>query len=141
MRLVVIMFALLPGWTTFPLQAQEPTSAVYDYALIKREYIGKNEIFTVTFKNESGKVNRISGYIRPAMDEKSIAVYSYNTANRNYDILEIPIDGIQSIVRSEIQKMIIEDSKPVVTTGGILKAAGITLVVAALALLIFHDKL
>jgi hypothetical protein len=135
------IFAFLLGWIPFCAQAQESQPSAFDYALMKREYIGKNEIFSVTYKNESGKVMRINGYIRPAADEKRVAVYSYNTANRNYDIIEIWISGIQSIVRSEIQKMVVEDSKPVITAGGILKAAGITLIVAALALLIFYEKL
>lgn len=140
MRLVITFYIFFCAWTC-AINAQESLPSAFDYALMKREYIGKNEIFSVTYKNESGKTKHINGYIRPAADDKRIAVYSYNTANRNYDILEIPISEIQSIVRSEIQKITVEDSKPVITAGGILKAAGITLIIAAIALLIFHDKL
>lgn len=139
MRLIIPFYMFFCAWTCSAWAQETQTS--YDYALLKREFIGKNEIFSVTYKNEAGKVLRVSGYIRPAADDKRIAVYSYNTVNRNYDILDISISGIQSIVRSETQKITVTDRKPIITAGGILKAAGITLVIAALALLIFHEKL
>ena len=141
MKPVIIFYIVLLKCCSFAAQAQESTTVVYDYALLKREYIGKNEFFTINYRNESGKTNRVDGYIRTSANENNITVYTYNLTNRNYDLLEIPLSSIQSITRSESQKIVIGDKPKIFTTGSILKAAGIVLISAGLALIVFHDKL
>lgn len=141
MRSVCFFLFILLGWISFTTQAQEIRPGAYDYALMKREFLGKNDIFAVTYKNETGKIVRVEGYIRAASDESNIALYVFNLKNKNYDVMEIPIAHIQSIVKSGSQKTIVEDRKPVITAGGILKVAGTALIIAGVLLLIFHKEL
>ena len=52
MRLIIPFYMFFCAWTSSAWAQETQTS--YDYALLKREFIGKNEIFSVTYKNESG---------------------------------------------------------------------------------------
>lgn len=141
MKLLTVLSILLISGMSFTAQAQESKTVVYDYALLKREYIGKNEIFTIAYKNESGKTDRIDGYVRASANENNITVYRFNAVNRNYDLVEIPLSAIVSINRSESQKVVAIEKPKLITSRGILKAAGIILISAGLALLIFHNEL
>jgi hypothetical protein len=134
-RVLFLVAALTSGGAVW---AQE---SVYDLALLKREYIGKNEIYTVVFKNESGKIVTMNGYIRPSAAENTISLYSFNMTNRNYDILEIRVPNIRSITKAEAQTVLIHEKEPVITTRGILQAAGVILIAASITLLIFYKEL
>ncbi|MBL7960335.1 hypothetical protein JNL27_08845 [bacterium] len=141
MKAITFLYVMELGCFSFPALAQESSTVVYDYALLKREYIGKNEIFTIQYRNETGKTHRIDGYIRASADENQITVYVFNSNSRNYDLVEISLSSIQSIVRSDSQKTVAADKPRMFSKGSLLKAAGIVLISAGLALIIFHDKL
>ncbi len=135
----IIFFLSAFIFSAVSLFAQEPP--VYDLAFIKREYIGKNDIYTVVFRNASGKTVTKDGYIRASAAENKISLYSYNTIHRNYDIMEIAVPDIRSIEKAKDQTIIKEEKPPAVTSRGILKAVGIAAVLAGLALLIFYEEL
>lgn len=141
MKFMAFFSVLLLELAPFTAHAQESRSDAYDHALLKREYIGKNEVFAVTYKNDGGKANRVDGYIRASANVSNITVYVYNTANRNYDLFEIPMSSIVSIGKSESQKIPLADKHKIFSTGSILKAAGIILISGAIALFFFHDEL
>ena len=141
MRAIIILFIILLGGTSREMQAQDSKPSIYDYALMKREYIGKNEIFSVMYRTESGKVLRTDGYIRALADQSRVAIYAYNQATRNYDILEISITDIQAITKSANQKTMAVEKKPLITMRGVLKTVGIGMIIGSLAFLIFHNKL
>lgn len=141
MKLSVIFSFLLLSSLPWTGEAQEPAEVVYDYALLKREYIGKNQVFTISYKNEKGKTSQVDGYIRASANTDNITVYAYNPAHRNYKLLEIPVSGILSISRSETQNVALADKPKIVTSRGLLKAVVVVVIAAGLALVIFHNQL